>query len=428
MKKAFVLFMVAILAVGMIFASGAPESSSTASSGKRTLRISAESWEINKMFLEHAAEEFEAAHPDVDVEIITLADQTVLANYIIDWTKGNTETDLVVLDGGYMEKTYAAQDLIYDFDADLHFFDDLPKSNFQAGALETGLIGDKQYAVPILYEVYAISINKLMFAEAGLVDANGEPLKAETWDEFIEFAEKLTKKDSTGTSQIGASLQWGNNLAHIIGGAIIAQTGHCATEDGYTYDFDTPEFRHIVELWQKGVQEGWISTATFVDNAGGRNAFKAGQLAMCYESAGRWMEAIPTVGAENLSMMDIPGGKGTVCFGHQLVIPRASKNADLACQFIKEALYGEYVQTNAFTQYGKLPVIADYFAKGLEDQPLWGAISASMSNAVGLPDWEDQAKWLKGLDDIFQAGLVDPKTSADDIVNQMKALSDSLKK
>ncbi len=113
MKRIAIVLLVLVLAMGMVFAQGKGEKEAT---GRRTLRISAESWQISKIYLEKAKEIFEKNHPDVDVEIITLADQNVLANYVIDWSKGNTETDLVFLDGGYMAKTYLAQGLIYDFD------------------------------------------------------------------------------------------------------------------------------------------------------------------------------------------------------------------------------------------------------------------------------------------------------------------------
>ncbi len=427
MKKVLATFLVLLVALGAVFATDTPKSA--APSGKRTLRISAESWEVNKIFLEHAAQEFEAAHPDVDVEIITLADQTVLANYIIDWTKGHTDTDLVFLDGGYMSKTYAAKGLINDFNKDLNFFADYPASNFQPGVLGTGVIQGAQVCLPAIYEVYGISINTAMFKEAGLVDARGNPLPINTWDDFYNFAKKLTKKDANGrVTQVGASIQFGNNLAGIIGGVIIAQSGHSTTADGYTYDFNNDTFRHVVDLWKKGVQNGYISTATFVDNAGGRNGFKAGQIAMCYEAAGRWMEAVNTLGAKNISLMPIPGGQGTYCFGCQMVIPKLSKNADLACQFIKESIFSEYNQTNAFTQYGKMSVIKKHFAQSLKQTPLWNNIADSMAKAVAIPEWEEQAKWLKGLNTIFQQGLVDSKSSADDIVDKMVALSNSLKK
>lgn len=75
-----------------------------------------------------------------------------------------------------------------------------------------------------------------------------------------------------------------------------------------------------------------------------------------------------------------------------------------------------------------MSVIKEYFEKALEQTPLWNNIADSMNKAVNIPEWEEQAKWLKGLNVIFQEGLVNPKASADDIVNQMVALSESLKK
>ena len=350
MKKAFVFLLVLAIAISTVFAAGAKES---ADGGKKTITIGAESWEINKLFLEHAAEEFEAAHPDVEVEIVTIADQTKLANYILDWGRGTTDVDLVFLDGGIFSVEYAAKDLIYDFDKDLDFFADFPKSKFTPGSLETGFVNDGQYCLPAIYEVYGISINKAMFKEAGLLDENGDPLPIKTWDDFYNAAEKLTKKDSSGTvTQVGGTIQFGNNLHIILGSAIYAQFGDAYAEDGITYNVDNDYVRNMIGAWQKGIQNGYLSQATFVDNAGGRNGFKAGQIAMCFEAAGRWMEAVDTIGVDNLALLPIPGDfGGTVCFGCQMVIPKASKNADLVCQFIKEALYGEYVQVNTLFHF-----------------------------------------------------------------------------
>jgi ABC-type glycerol-3-phosphate transport system substrate-binding protein len=127
MKRIMVIALIAIMAVSAVFAGGAQE----ATTGKRKLTIAAESWEINKIFLEQAAKSFMEAHPEVEVEIVTLADQGVLGNYILDWSKGNTEVDLVFLDGGVYSAEYAAKNLIYDFEKDLNFFGDFPKTNFQ---------------------------------------------------------------------------------------------------------------------------------------------------------------------------------------------------------------------------------------------------------------------------------------------------------
>lgn len=426
MKRIMVIALIAVLAVSAVFAGGAQE----AAAGKRKLTIAAESWEINKIFLEQAAKSFMETHPNVEVEIVTLADQGVLGNYILDWSKGNTEVDLVFLDGGVYSAEYAAKNLIYDFEKDLNFFSDFPKTNFQPGTLETGLVKGAQVCLPAIYEVYAISINKAMFKEAGLVDAKGEPLPIKTWDDFYNFAEKLTKKDASGTvTQVGGSIQFGNNLAGILGCSVIAEYGELYGPDGITYNVDTPEMKHMIGLWQKGIQNGYLSKSTFTDNAGGRNGFKAGQIAMCYEAAGRWMEAVATVGAENLGLVAVPGAaEATYCFGCQMVVPKASKNADLACQFIKEGVYGEHSQTQAFTQYGKMAVISKYFQKALDETPLWKSIEQSMNNARIVPNYDEQQKYINGLNTIFQAGLVNPKTSSSDIVKQILDLAASIRK
>ncbi len=427
MKKIFVFVLVLAIAVSTVFASGSKESTD---SGKKTITIGAESWEINKLFLEHAAEEFEAAHPDVDVEIVTIADQTKLANYILDWSRGSTDVDLVFLDGGIFSVEYAAKDLIYDFDKDLDFFSDFPKSKFTPGSLETGFIKGGQFCLPAIYEVYGISVNKAMFREAGLLDENGDPLPIRTWDDFYAAAEKLTKKDSNGTvTQTGGTIQFGNNLHIILGSAIYAQFGDAYAADGITYNVDNDYVRNMIGTWQKGIQNGYLSQATFVDNAGGRNGFKAGQIAMCFEAAGRWMEAIDTIGIDNLALIPIPGDfGGTVCFGCQMVIPKASKNADIVCQFIKEAIYGEYSQVNAFSQYGKMSVIQEYFDKALEETPIWNGIADSMSKAKPLKEYEESQKFLTGLNQIFQGGLVSKTTTPADMVNQILDLSASIRK
>ena len=66
---------------------------------KKTLRIAGESWQVTKLFLNEAAEQFMKAHPEVTVEVQTYAEPTVISNYSINWQKGDTPCDLVVIDG-----------------------------------------------------------------------------------------------------------------------------------------------------------------------------------------------------------------------------------------------------------------------------------------------------------------------------------------
>ena len=407
-----------------------PNNAGTSNGQKRVLRVAGESWQVSKIFLEGAARLFEAKHPDVDVEIITYADTSVLATYTLDWTQGNTDVDLVFLDGGVtFAKQFDAKGLIYDFEKDLDIFANYDVNKLKPGVLDYGRVNGNLINFPIIFEVYGVSVNLDMFREAGLVDENGDPLPIKTWDDFYEYAKKLTIKDENGViTQQGASIQFGNNLIGCIAAALAGQTGRVIADDGISFDIETDDFRYILENWQKGVLDGYYSIDTFADNSGGRNALKAGNLAMCFESAGRWMEAEAMLGEGTISVLPVPGGKGTYGFGGGVVIPKCSPNADLACAFITETLLGEYVQTNTFTQYGKMSVVAEYYDKAVESVTTWSNLDESMKNALMPPTYEDGQKWLDGICAILQAGLVDANTTPDQMISEMVELMASIKK
>ena len=406
------------------------DASKPASGEKRKLRVAAESWQVTKIFLEDAAAAFMKDHEDVEVEVITYADTSVLSTYTLDWMQDTTDVDIVFIDGGVkFAKQFDAKGLICDWEKDLDFFSYVSQDQFCNGVLEYGKVDGRQVAMPIIQEVYGISCNVEMFKAAGLVDAEGNILQPKTWDEFYEFAEKLTIRDENGNvTQQGASIQFGNNLTMIIAGALAGSKGNIVTEDGVTYDVDNDEFRAIVANWQKGVQAGVYSIETFADNSAGRNALKAGTLAMCYEAAGRWMEAENMLGEGTMALANTPGGMGTIGFGGDIVVPKCSPNQDLACQFVAEQLLGEHVQANTFTQYGKMSVIKTYFDAAIEAVPVWASIQDSMANALGTPSYNEEQKYVDGACAIFQAGLVDPNTTADEIVNQLVELLNSIDK
>ena len=81
--------------------------------------------------------------------------------------------------------------------------------------------------------------------------------------------------------------QFGNNLTGIIGGASSLKRPIANPMD--ISMTSTSRIRPYGRSVAEGVQNGCISASTFVDNAGGRNGFKAGQIAMVYEAAGRWI-------------------------------------------------------------------------------------------------------------------------------------------
>lgn len=51
-----------------------------------------------------------------------------------------------------------------------------------------------------------------------------------------------------------------------------------------------------------------------------------------------------------------------------------------------------------------------------------------MDKAIGAPSYNEEQKFLDGACAIFQAGLVDPNTTADQIVNELVELMNSVDK
>lgn len=438
LKKALSFALVLLMLVGLTACTEAPAADNDAAetpqvdastadtdTEKRVLRVAGESWQVTKIFLEDAAAAFMEAHPDVTVEVITYADTSVLSTYSLDWANGTTDVDLVFLDGTMYAQQFAAKGLISDWETDLKFFDNYSADNFVENVVDFGRINDSLVLMPIIYEVNGINVNIPMFKEAGLVDADGNPLQPETWEEFYEFAKKLTIVDESGAViQQGASINFGGNMMSSVASTLAAANGRIVGDDGITMDFDNENFREILAIWKQGVADGYFSIETFADTSAARNAYKAGNLAMCFESGSRWMEAAETLGIENVSVLDVPGFLGNCGNTNGVVVPKCSENADLAVQFVQEQLLGEHVQTNTYASYGKMSVIKEYYDSVVSGNAVWANLDRSSANALPIPPYEQISLFKDELKNIIQDGLLnkDVDTIIDELVTMVESI------
>lgn len=422
-KRLITAIVLLIVACGFVFAGGTAEAPKAG--GKTKIVVAAESWQINKLFLQQAADDFMTKHPDVEIVLQEYADSTVVTNYSIDWAAGKTPVDLVLIDGAQFVAQFVKKDLIYDFEKDLNFFSDFDKNNFVPSALRMSRIGEGLYVIPLISEIQVVNINTEMFKKAGLVDTNGQVTVPKTWEEFHDYAKKMTIKDANGkVIQQGAVIQWNDDMHSTVLGTIQAARGNIYGDDGISISFDNPEFRHVLQIWKDGVADGSFSTETFADTDSGRNDYKAGKVAMLLESSGRWVEAGNSIGFDKVSVCPIPGGGGSCGYVNGVFLPKASKNTQIALQFIKEEMLGEYSQVNTLNQYGKLPVITKYFDKANSTE--WANIKSAMDNAVSYPAYQDSGKFQDQLRIIIQEGLVNG--SVDKIVDKLEAMIAGLKK
>lgn len=389
----------------------------TPATGEKVIRIAGESWHITKLFIEEAAAAFEADHPGVKVDVQTYADPTVVSNYAIDWAAGSTPVDMVLIDGAQFVQQFVAKDLIYDMEKDLDFFASKPMEEFVPSSIEMSRLNGNLYVIPLISEVTCININTKLFKEAGLVDAEGNALTPKAWEEFHDFAKKLTKKNADGTyEQYGAVIQWNKDMHGTVLGTLQAINGTIYKEDGVTIDFNNQAFADVMNVWKEGIRDGSFATEIFADTEAGRNGYKGGNVAMLVETSGRWIEGGNEFGMENVSVCALPGDKGTCGYVNGVFMPKCGQNADLCVEFIQNYLLAEGPQTGTLNDYGKLPVITEFFDMATAAD--WANIKGSLNSACTYPAYQESSKLQEEMRTIIQEGLM----SDDDVSVTLEAL------
>lgn len=141
--------------------------------------------------------------------------------------------------------------------------------------------GGKIYGVPADAYAQGIAINKALFKEAGLVDADGYAKVPKTWDEVIEFAKTIKQKTGKAGFAIPTTANCGGwhfiNIAWDFGTTFME-----ADSDGkYSATFDTDETKAALQLikdmkWKHGI----LPDNTVIDNNELRKMYATNQVGM----------------------------------------------------------------------------------------------------------------------------------------------------
>jgi ABC-type glycerol-3-phosphate transport system substrate-binding protein len=209
--------------------------------------------------------------------------------------------------------------------------------------------------------------------------------------------------------------------------AVKGLRGSFFKEDGVTFVVDTPECREILQAWRKGVENGWITTMTMTDRNAGRVAYKAGKLALLYESGSRWPEAAPSIGSDNTGPLPYPGGLegGSLLFVAGFAIPKESEAPQTALQFIEEIYMTDLFQSKMLNVYGKMPSLKSSYA--FASSPEWEQMLTATRKSVQAPPYREHTKFTDVLGDSIQAYLLG-KQDLDTALNQIQQSLDSIDK
>jgi sn-glycerol 3-phosphate transport system substrate-binding protein len=198
---------------------------------------------ITKLIDGYAAE-FEKLNPGVKIKPIYAGDYVQTIGKALTAMKGGDTPEMAIL---------LAADIITLTDENAVLaIDDLAKTaedkawltGFYPGFMENAKLGGKTYAIPFQRSTPVLYWNKDLFREAGLDPEKGPA----TWQEMVDFAKKLTKKDAAGNvTQWGIQIPTDGNTSWLFTGLTTSNGARLFTPDGKKTNFADPK---VVEALQ----------------------------------------------------------------------------------------------------------------------------------------------------------------------------------
>lgn len=257
------------------------------------------------------ADEYEAAHPNVKIDISCQADVSGL-NQKVQATIGTSDAPEIF----FMNYNLAAEYIPLGIVADLTPYG-IDQSELATGIVGAYTVDDKVYAVAKDTDSYAVFYNKALFDAAGVA----YPDAAWTIDDFCDTAKKLTSEGVIGWTNSGSDRVYYN--------FIYANGGNIYSEDGTKAAINTPESIEVIQKLMDLVKEGAAYTGEQLSEVSDTTAFTSGIAAMTIN--GSWMisQYADALG-DNLGIVELPSGKaGKFSSNHGIGYSTTTSNAHM---------------------------------------------------------------------------------------------------
>lgn len=179
--------------------------------------------------------EFEKRNPGVKVSVLSMGAGGMNPQKLMTAIVGKTPPDLINQDRftiGDWASRGTFMDLTPLIERDRSEPDGVRPKDYYEPCWKEATYESKVYAIPNSTDDRILFYNKTLFREAGL-DPNRPP---RTWEELLDCAKKLTKKDKYGSiRQIGFIPNWGNSWLYLYswqnGGEFMSPDGRTCTMD-----------------------------------------------------------------------------------------------------------------------------------------------------------------------------------------------------
>lgn len=276
---------------------------------------------------------FQEKYPHVNVEVQETTGDEYMTKLVSQLASG-TAPDIIALENSSIAR-FVDNNLLMPLNDYFAKDTEVSLDEYMPHLLDRYTVDGNVYGLP--YDAQPSGMfffNKGLFDEAGLA----YPDETWTWDDMLEAAIKLTKKDESGrVTQYGVMANTWQNYVYSAGGRIVDDIKN-VTKCTMNSEEAKTGLQFMVDL----VQTHGVMPSPETMDAGGASAedmFATGQIAML--NAGYWsLVDLPNRWAEidlGLTMwpMSPNGGRNVSTGGTAYCVANGSKNPDLAYEFVK---------------------------------------------------------------------------------------------
>lgn len=332
------------------------------------------------------AKEFEAAHPDVKIKIVTLENEAYKSKMTAQTASGKLPDIFHTWGGGVLQQQIDAG-LVEDLSDKVSSW----TKDYLPASVAPFRLDDKMYAVPFDVGMVGFWYNKALFKQAGIATP------PTTWSGYLDAVKALKDEGITPIALAGKEkwpgMYYWAYLSMRVAGLDAMQK---AADDA---DFTGEDFvkagAHVEELVAlKPFQKGFLGAA-YSTPTGEAATMGNGKAAM--ELMGQWAPVVQEDAGKGLgkdlgffSFPEVEGGKGalTDVFGGSNGHAVRKGAPDAAVEFLKFFAEQEFAE-KLVKETGLVPV--SKAAQGALTDPNLIAVSEALSKSTGFQLYLDQA-------------------------------------
>lgn len=300
-KKIIACLLASSMMLGLTACGGSKENNKESAKEDNKLTIWAWDESFNIKAANEAKEIFKEKNPDTEVEVVTMAQDDIVAKLNTSLSSGSYDglPDIVLIED------YRIQGYLNAYESEFAELSDVAKpEDFAEYKTGVNQIDGKMYGIPFDSGVAATFYRADLIEEAGYSKSDMENL---TWDKFIEIGKAV--KEKTGIAMMSVS----SNDIGILRAMLQSAGSWYTDEDGKVNIADNQALKDSISTYKRLVDEGIVKTiSSDWDQYVG--AFNSGEVATVPN--GCWISP-SIVNAEEQS------GKWAVA-----AIPRLSENPD----------------------------------------------------------------------------------------------------